>query len=317
MAIELPIELHRLVFEICGWSEPHTLPTLVLVSSTVRTWTNPILYSVITLWEQRTADLFVNTLESPTSAHHASLVRNLCLTKAVGHRRALRILTLCPNLDHLACWISHPDLYPVLAAHRPQTLSVSFAPLFRDAKRARPDFGGALFERATHVEFKDDPQTWANWTGFLHAPRLTHLAFSCHLSASTVSAAARAIRGILESCTSLRVCLVLAPSRSHWRQVLDVEDPRVVHLNAPKDLITDWENSVRGYRNIWTLAEEVVARRTCKEVDVRSTNSSTAKFQCTKARRQTRYVPLASAVYYCYNTHIAVTDDAISDRMTV
>ncbi|KAI5889027.1 uncharacterized protein SCHCODRAFT_01203135 [Schizophyllum commune H4-8] len=280
MVVELPVELHRHIFEVCGRCEPQTLPTLVLVSRLARSWTNPILYSVVTLWEQRTAELFLATLEDAGSADHATLVRSLCLTKVVGHRRALRILAVCTNLSHLACWVSHPDLNPILLAsdvHQPTTLSISYAPLFRDPKRARPDFTNALFSRVTHLEFKDEPQTWTGWTGFRHAPRLTHLAFACQLSHSTASAAARAIRGILESCNStLRVVLVLTPARSHWRyQVLDVDDPRFVQLSAPADGIGDWESLARGERNhVWTVAEQIVAKRTQYEVDVRSTNSN-------------------------------------------
>ena len=234
--------------------------------------TNPILYSVVTLWEQRTAELFLATLEDAGSAEHATLVRSLCLTKDVGHRRALRILALCTNLSHLACWVSHPDLNSTLLAsdlHYPTTLSIAYAPLFRDPKRARPDFANALFSRVTHLEFKDEPQAWTGWTGFRNAPRLTHLAFACQLSHSTASAAARAIRGILESCnTTLRVLLVLTPARSHWRhQVLDVDDPRFVQLSAPADGIGDWESLARGERNnIWTVAEQIVAKRTQYEV---------------------------------------------------
>ncbi|KAL1745354.1 hypothetical protein HDZ31DRAFT_36590 [Schizophyllum fasciatum] len=317
MVVDIPVDLHRLIFEMCAYSEPQTLPTLVLVSRSARSWTNPILYSVVTLWEQRTAELFLTTLEAPSSAHHASLVRSLCLTKVVGHRRALRILALCLNLTNLACWISHPDLYPILVSsglHSPTTLSLSFASLFRDPKRAHPDFASTLFARVTHLEFKDEPQTWAGWTGFRRAPRLTHLAFACHLSASTADAAARAIRGILESCnTSLRVLLVLAPSRSHWRQpALDVDDPRLVHLTAPADGIADWENLARGDRNnIWTLAEDVVAKRTRYEVDVRSTNpcfhsQSNLLFGASKyaSRYVLRYILCSNKRY---NVHIAVT----------
>ncbi|CDO74458.1 hypothetical protein BN946_scf184979.g13 [Trametes cinnabarina] len=105
----LPVELVRDIFEHAAHADRATARNLTLVSSTVRHWTDPILYDTVVLSTTRSLRAFVAAIANKPSEFVRSHVRNLGIFTLGPVQSIDRVLKACAGVHSLACGFSLPS----------------------------------------------------------------------------------------------------------------------------------------------------------------------------------------------------------------
>ncbi|KAJ7847815.1 hypothetical protein B0H14DRAFT_2510340 [Mycena olivaceomarginata] len=264
---ELPVELERKIFEIAAQSNSAFIPTLLLVAHRVKTWLEPMLYSVVVFSDPIDGHVrfdpvrFGSAIQSQTISEH---VKNLLTPYENFPLLDLDlILASCSAVQNLVLFPNQSDLLPFLSTMPLRRLSTALTDVF---PATGVDFMHPLFSRLTHLELMDTltNAVWEEWKGLTLIPNLTHLAFLIEKSLAI-------FQGVLAACPALQVLVSL-----HWGfkgisyagiglEPLS-QDTRFVCMPAPP-LSADWQIGARGGDDFWVRAEKFVAQRVSGQVD--------------------------------------------------
>ncbi|KAJ7609479.1 hypothetical protein FB45DRAFT_367997 [Roridomyces roridus] len=271
----LPPELEQEIFELAAYSNPLSVPQLMLVACRVKEWAEPFRYRILILmgvnrprlngrgcFPHEDDDNFARILATPPSIFRKS-VRNLCLNYAydpvLGH-----ILSATHDLENL--WVVHDFTQTPLASifhpTRLKRLHCSPQGLFPDEDKV--DFTHPIFTHLTHLDIFNGFS--AQLLGGLPLIlSLTHLAFEDR-------AAVFQVPRLLQECKALRVVVyrmyLPIESESHPELQGLWEDPRFVQM-ACREQIKDWHMGALTGVDFWSRAEDFILKRRSGEIEFR------------------------------------------------
>lgn len=171
----------------------------------------------------------------------------------------------CRGIETLAVWTGEafPDLINLVDGLPLRRLSISFEYLFgrqpanfRDHPFPNLTHLEIILPNLTHLEIINGREFWPKVEEISLLPSLTHLAYHNFPGSD-------AIAGSLKHCTKLQVLALLIDDNmelTEWDQPKD-RICVVLRWSAVADWQEDWHIGTRGGRDIWVLAEEVVAGR--------------------------------------------------------
>ncbi|KAJ7835246.1 hypothetical protein B0H14DRAFT_1137333 [Mycena olivaceomarginata] len=285
---KLPPELERTIFEIAARSRPVTIPKLMLVARRVRTWVEPLLYSVVCVADTPpidglphfTMDILANALKQKPTSFFKDSVHNVFVgfTGEFFHpsffSQIRSFLDACTGI--ITLYIADIYMAPMLLLRY-----LSPMPLRHLTVKATALFDGGLyfkdpaFRHVTHLHLLgnlfmggrglstwdsldgSDPKEWTK--GLTSIPHLTHFAFNSPNSRELVYPA-------LHACPRLECCILLCPIGVDGTAWLSGSgDVRFVVANAP-EAQADWQYGVIGVEDMWTRAEAVIAGRRAEQM---------------------------------------------------
>ncbi|TFK58303.1 hypothetical protein BDN72DRAFT_851792, partial [Pluteus cervinus] len=240
----------------------------------------PILFRTLVYWDEEVYwPCQVDQHWLKLNGRHA---RNLlfCDNDASSLDVAL-VLESCPDLINIAIWldssqIHYPSFLEPLTQLCPRQLSIDLHSLFGgpfEEKHARLP----MFLHLTHLEVMStlDSEDWSYMEGIQHLPKLTH--FSLPRDRESVIVTALIVQNALTHCSRLEIIVLFSEASSSTKNgddtegvvveasfpptIQDIGDPRIVSL-ACHDFLEEWSVGSQGGRNMWTVAEEIVEKRT-------------------------------------------------------
>ncbi|KAJ7699047.1 hypothetical protein B0H17DRAFT_317785 [Mycena rosella] len=284
----LPPELERAIFQLTGHIYSRTIPKLLRVAQRVLLWLEPLLYGVL-VFNKKNGLKLTEAIKAKPASFLESAVRHVHFgwDTTLDAVAVKSILESCPGIVNLGLDLrtTDPSLLPLLGNMHLQRLNASLRQLFADSDDAEfaVDFEHPLFNSVTHLDLSDEPYTdgqYAVWVkGLSTLPALTHLAFTSPYTTSLAT-----MQSILAASPRLQVLLPTFPANSATEAdmigyddeiTLDLDeleqigplDPRlVVGLYADVNYYEDWECGARGKKDIWTRAEEFLARKRDGEI---------------------------------------------------
>ncbi|KAJ7759701.1 hypothetical protein B0H14DRAFT_2974459 [Mycena olivaceomarginata] len=243
----LPAELERKIFELAAHARSKSIPTLLLVARRVKTWLEPILYSVVVFSNPIHGHVcfepvqFSSIIQSQEISQH---VRHLFASHEFGRPHLDLVLASCSAVQNLAIPGLQPDHLPFLSTMPLRRLSTAITNAF--PANALMDF--------------PDYASWEEWKGLALIPNLTHLAFLMQKSLAI-------FQGALDTCPALQV-LVYLYSRVY--EAIDLQklaqDMRFVCMRV-SPFALDWQIGARGGDDFWVRAERFIAQRVSGQVD--------------------------------------------------
>ncbi|KAJ7229833.1 hypothetical protein GGX14DRAFT_507853 [Mycena pura] len=261
----LPIELEREIFEISAIRHPKIAPVLLRVARRVLIWIEPLLYRVMRVNKFcRRAAAFLEATKKKPPSFFADSVRALCFDNWCDWSvdEARNVLKLCKGVTNFAANARFytPAMLPVLATMRIQRLVVCLADLFGSFEAI--DFTHPLFSKITHLTIGD---CFSSVKEHIYAklptlPALTHLCLYSVASPTTCTPEL-----LLTDCVRLELLVVLwgrsyIDSATGMAANTPVRDVRLV-VSVYSDYWADWNAGAAGLPDLWTRAENVVARR--------------------------------------------------------
>ncbi|KAJ7707208.1 hypothetical protein B0H14DRAFT_3643677 [Mycena olivaceomarginata] len=260
----LPAELERKIFELAAHARSKSIPTLLLVARRVKTWLEPILYSVFVFSDPIDGHVcfdpvqFSFLIQSQEISEH---VRHLFVSHELGPHLDL-VLASCSAVQNLALGSSlWPDHLPFLSTMPLRRLSTAIANAF---PAIAVDFTHPLFSNLTHLELMDrlEDAPWEEWKGLALIPNLTHLAFLMQKSLAV-------FQGALDACPALQVLVYLyfkgiVYEEIHLQPL--AQDTRFICMPAPP-FASDWQIGARDGDDFWVRAERFIAQRVSGQVD--------------------------------------------------
>ncbi|KAF7296094.1 hypothetical protein MKEN_01424500 [Mycena kentingensis (nom. inval.)] len=287
----LPPELERDIFELAALLNPECMPPLLLVAHRVKIWIEPLLYRVLRICFDG-----IPAKPTPGKAHRLGSIRKMLARRdpafllanihhisftespsaRPGDSGILDVLCVCQGPDSkMEDLCLPPTMYhacPSLVdrlAELPNIRRFSGSIIQLIVCAGQPDSfpSHPFFERLTHMNLADrsDPRTTVAERLFTHLPdlpNLTHLAFHDNRVGN------HACVQVLRECRTLRVFAIVCSSKNgvqiargrHKELELDV---RFAVLFVA-DTRWDWEVGARGGLDMWTRAEDIVARKRLK-----------------------------------------------------
>ncbi|KAJ7626127.1 hypothetical protein FB45DRAFT_1060634 [Roridomyces roridus] len=265
----LPQDLERDIFLITSYTDPQSVPTLMLGAHRVKLWVEPLRFRAMILYgtilhrmEPRMKDFpFTNdeTFSRLFSIPPATLrdsVRNLCL-QHVSLPVVEYILSTCDNIQDLSIFPAHhPSLLDIVGKLRLRHLHCDLQSLFSGIERnyvlAHIDYTHSLFSNITHPTLPNE--------SLIHLPRPTGPYKFLSLVPRT-----------LRACPALRVILFQIIT-DEWDREVDASitrDPRFVQMALPMTILehaSDWLDGVLTGSDYWARAEEHIKKRIAGEV---------------------------------------------------
>ncbi|KAF8168488.1 hypothetical protein B0H34DRAFT_685712 [Crassisporium funariophilum] len=272
----LPTELEWLIIELAADAHPETWDSLLRVCYRVHDWVEPFLFKEITITTKNIDNFLQYPFRSKRSAYFRQHVKTLCISKGVDPSICTRILNVCSNTIHVACWVEKPSCGQMAAAqtHHPFPIPSLVSPRLKRVSMCiqggiLPLYRGPAFDISvhapfaslTHLEVLDTSLALVRnpFSGYYRLPNLTHLAMN---SWATFDEAHR----ILLECKRLKVLLLLAGESMRARSTQDfltirgMLDRRLVVLPLRR-VTTDWVGSINGEWDAWKEAEEIIEGR--------------------------------------------------------
>ncbi|KAF8181945.1 hypothetical protein K438DRAFT_1975886 [Mycena galopus ATCC 62051] len=261
-----PPEIEREVFEIAALMHPGTIPALLRVARRVRIWIEPLLYRVIYIKaesEPMTLAL-IEAMNSKPPEFFRNAVRHLILATAPDDNFQIdgtRLLRLCQDIITFIASDSFLDaaLLPILAEMRIQRLSLRLGVLFRPEPI---NFAHALFQHVTHLDFLDTYRVEEVLPDVRLVPVLTHLCVDTSVPWDS-------ILRVLEECPGLQLLLV-----QWYHQDQSYASAKTPHaydirfvIGTYSNFWEDCESGVRGGPDLWTEADDFVARKRTGEIE--------------------------------------------------
>ncbi|KAJ7059731.1 hypothetical protein C8F01DRAFT_1145474 [Mycena amicta] len=278
----LPPELECEIFELAAATYPGTVPLLMRVARRVLEWTEPFLYRIVRVENSKHFDAFLRALRTKPAPFLNSSVRHVLFEAvfACTVEICLEIISKCRGITTIGTTNSFTGLDALAALNtlpNLRHLTVSLRELFaeedsEDWDKVRINPSEPAFAHVTHLVLHDsmDLNSHVVIPALPGLPRLTHLRLMLH------GLTHNDVRHILSNCPHLKVLLLTNRSISPFdAQGYPLEDPRLVWAfasNAYNQFWSDWERGVLGLVDLWTLAEELVDRRTKNPTDKDSTD---------------------------------------------
>ncbi|KAJ6508725.1 hypothetical protein C8R45DRAFT_968471 [Mycena sanguinolenta] len=253
----IPSELEREIFEIAirdNRDDTVLKLNLSLVARRVQYWIDLVSYEMVTIVNQAEAQKLLELVNRKSQNFFAHAVKALCIAYYVSADDASRILSVCTNLQQLACWVpweNSADLPQIISSLPLTQLSIELGH-FLSISLSQSTWCLDL----THLELRwwsTSPRTSPN-LGEL--PNLTHVS----LSGTRWSEA----QSVCQTCASLQLLLILSISR--WEAEEEYAfDARIVvapsHFSGPNVLET-WKDVVfRRPESMWAYAEDIILQR--------------------------------------------------------
>ncbi|KAF8876155.1 hypothetical protein BD779DRAFT_1561237, partial [Infundibulicybe gibba] len=295
VSVNLPLELVHNILLYAAESSTSTCYTLCEVSTWVRRFALPLLYTTVSIECPSSLEKFMDLVASermtcpPTPAFRlADTVHNLCVP--VDSRIFETIMRHCNNVTHLAIHQSNlmrlidsttPKRFvPELPARQSRcrrrqtkahegTGDLQILLLYTDRDWSLSsifkDVGHSLFERITHLRLEDpiEASQLSAKVHLRHMPRLTHFAVPC---SDTTASSFWGVLDVVEN-TSVEVYVLILMhehlDKGKRRTVEDwvcgsrTEESRIYAVRAQH--INDemeWEAEVRGDATVWERAVE-------------------------------------------------------------
>ncbi|KAJ6539831.1 hypothetical protein DFH09DRAFT_69243 [Mycena vulgaris] len=261
-----PVEMEREIFETTALMHPSTTPALLRVARRTLLWIEPLLYRVSRVgWGPPHSDMartILRGLDSKPASFFSDAVQYLLVQANVDWSQAevARVLKACPGVENFAIMgsLATPALLPILANMRLRRLSASLESLFGsssavDTARTRP-----LFTSITHLHLFDG--TIEVFSHISALPALTHLCLNNAVPLTVIHA-------LLDECPRLEL-LINFWGPSTWAHILRMQS-RDVPVHDVRFVVglyelyhwDDWEAGARGRPDVWSAAEDFVARR--------------------------------------------------------
>ncbi|TFK65238.1 hypothetical protein BDN72DRAFT_881041 [Pluteus cervinus] len=263
-ASDLPFERIQEILTISAESSLKQAATLSRISRHVHELIKPVLFRTLVCWDEEVTwpcEPDTEWLES-----NGKYIKNLLW--GIDGRSADALLNYCPNLTKVAIWLEYhlPSFLEPLSRLRPHRLSIDINDLF-EGPFDRDHAQLPIFTNLTHLELAVSCENWEAIEGIQYLPKLT--CFSLPQSTSVCSI----VQNALERCKHLEF-LVLYSDRGPRRvdeeevavevplspETQSIGDPRVVSLMCA--YVEEWEVGAQGGRDMWSLAQEIVERRT-------------------------------------------------------
>ncbi|KAL0952094.1 hypothetical protein HGRIS_008727 [Hohenbuehelia grisea] len=251
---DFPLDLQRDILEFSARVDVRIALQLVLVSSLVRSWIDPVLYEAVTLIHQPTASQFLVAIQLKQAGFFAN-VKALCIGYHLGAELASKVLAVCTRVEELACWVPTHKLSTRLDIS-PCRLSIRIADSHFELPfkpEPAPDFSTSLYSNVTHLEFMDDIQQWNGWDHFDRIPKLTHLSLSWTDEGNDPSTL---VTRILASCPKLQILLLLLDKHEHESGLALFGSPRVVVMHDAGSF-ANWEARMADKPDRWDAAEAI------------------------------------------------------------
>ncbi|KAJ7608816.1 hypothetical protein FB45DRAFT_945989, partial [Roridomyces roridus] len=253
----LPPELEREIFELAYRCNPMDGLNLKLVAQRVRVWIDILVYETVKLTTNNGATKFLEAARQKDPVFFTA-VKKLSLTYDVSPTQAVEIVSLCPAVEQLACWVRQNDSpqLPLLIRQLPLCcLSIE-----------RKHFANILAASAleylpwinlTHLELviwnKDEDElrfTQQLVQELRKLPRLTHIAFP-------ICAQPVRVDLITSGLPNLAVVILIVATET---EVSDEYSGGVVQISE-ESLPVEWEVYHSEEGNIWARAERALAAR--------------------------------------------------------
>ncbi|TFK65244.1 hypothetical protein BDN72DRAFT_962650 [Pluteus cervinus] len=268
-ASDLPFELIQEILTISAASSLKQAAMLSRISRHVHELIKPVLFRTLVCWDEEVTwpcEPDTEWLES-----NGKYVRNLLW--GIDGRRADALFNYCPNLTNVAIWLEYrrpdlPSFLEPLSRLRLHRLSIDINHLFEGPFR-QDHAQLPMFTNLTHLELAVSCDNWEAIEGIQYLPKLT--CFSLPQSTSVCSI----VQNALERCKHLEFLVLYSgrgPRRVEGEEVAvevsllpetqSIGDPRVVSFICA--YVEEWEVGAQGGRDMWTLAQEIVERRTRK-----------------------------------------------------
>ncbi|TFK66880.1 hypothetical protein BDN72DRAFT_126567 [Pluteus cervinus] len=272
-AADLPIELVQGILLTSVGTSLNQAAIVGRISRHIYNLIKPILFRTFVYWDEEHS--WPGKLDLKWLTTNGGFARNLLLCDEELGQNLPIILGSCPNLRNIAIWLhsnyDFPTLLEPLSQLRPRQLSADlprlFGGLFEERHAHLP-----MFANLTHLEVGGDRDDWNIIKGIQYIPRLTHLSIPIHRDLPVPPI----IRDALEHCNNLAILVVFSSHRVNSLELMntgevvieaplpsmiqDITDPRIISLKC--NYLKEWELGSQGGRGMWTLAEEVMERRT-------------------------------------------------------
>jgi hypothetical protein len=210
---------------------------------------------------------FMAAVKSKPADFFQGAVRHLWLNCLPVQEDARRILEVCSGIVDLIIPenLANPRLLPILEKMPLQRLST----YLRDWFDGPIDPNHRFFASITQLDVLD-----FDWEYLMQIllqipalPALTHLALDCGVSLDTAE-------NLLFKCPRLQLLLVIWavwPSSNHLHryesaQIPHVYDARLVIAEC-SDFTRDWEAGATGLAHLWSLGDDLVARKRSNVVE--------------------------------------------------
>ncbi|KAH9948553.1 hypothetical protein B0H21DRAFT_777793 [Amylocystis lapponica] len=203
----LPVELLRDIFEHAAFSDRATARALTRVSSTVRRWTDPVLFHTVVLSTARDLRAFLTAIDNKPSEFVRMRVKHLGIF-ALGPVQSIdRVISACTGVRSLACGFSLPSYKQMRGCGTMQTLVRSREQHLLGLSCRDGWDAGLIAPAVTHLRIHitshdarspDTPFGFAlgigdadesGWERLMGLSALTHLAIVYRVSATTPAAA--------------------------------------------------------------------------------------------------------------------------------
>ncbi len=285
----LPTELLRVIFEVAAICDRKAALKLILVSSWVRHWIEPLLFHTVILYSARSLRAFILALSSKPPSFPKAHVKHLGIF-ALGPIQSIdHILDVCKGVNSLACGFSLPGFKEqqgcgtIQRFHRlkeQHLLGIScrdgwdtslVGSSVTHLRIHLSSFPGSVFPPALSPNEAD-------WQGLGHLTALTHLAVVYRPpQSSSITATIPRLQRLLNLSTGLdgpRIHLILIqvvesplvkPSAVDMLNEVITQAGyplvRIVAERAPVSSMVQWEQVSGEGKTIWDGAEEVLKSR--------------------------------------------------------
>ncbi|TFK69466.1 hypothetical protein BDN72DRAFT_959540 [Pluteus cervinus] len=283
--VTLPMDVIREIFEFAARGAPDLALTLLLVSPESCEWISALLYrTIIMSREEIQPKGFPHACNNKLVDLYAPKVRHILLdSDGTQHQESghfiISNLHKFTNAAHISIRSEKAISIESLSIIHPPHLSLSATAILKlvhPTERTLPSV--SAFLNMTHLQILawtftfPNPKRWESWQGLADLPQLTHLAFPYDNSQFKGDYFRQDLMpGALKNCKKLRVFMFRITWMNHslqgdpCRLYTDDKDPtvhpdhRVVVFVC--SYVGEWLHGVRGGKNAWDMAEEVVAAR--------------------------------------------------------
>lgn len=223
---------------------------------------SPVIYNMVTLGSDDTV-LFMRTLASKPAVFFATNVKSLCLSISVEPQDAKRILAVCTGVRSLAFWVDYistlspTSMYQFIAPLPLRKLSIEVQHLHALCETLGEP---GNVDQSWHAELKQlDVVFWEDDDEPDILPYLTQLKSLSRLGLWNPHGLVNEsfVSRILSACKHLEILLLVIDEDDSGPAPPSFQDPRVVFMPYPPQIIQDWEASFVGRPNTWSQAMEI------------------------------------------------------------
>ncbi|KAJ6457400.1 hypothetical protein C8R47DRAFT_171047 [Mycena vitilis] len=282
MEPKFPTELEEVIFNLAALLHPSSMTALLLVAQRVRTWIQPLLYSVVCRHPFASIE---RLLASQPKSFLRDNVRYIRFPGSCAPHFLGKLLSICSaSVDVVLPMLGMPaDILTLLQPLPLQRLIIWWMSAFPIKAKRQMIVSCRSFTHLTHLEIRDwreHDEGFGGWEGIALIPNLTHLCFhELHTMIFIIMMCLhhnKSLQVLVVSCsTPSHMEFMKEPLDNSWgtaahdpRFLLAInqppvtDDPRFLLLLVP-DYFHDmgWEARLRGGEDFWDVADRHVRKR--------------------------------------------------------